>query len=196
MAQTSEQRSFIVSLVKVPELNKQGKMRQGVKILTNQGEKWLNITKEPWLSPQAKNQSINFEVWVYNERLYGTLAGASPTAGLAGVPQGQEAPPRVAGATKAPQVNHFDQEKTTRTSIERQTAWRGACDWAAGKDVSGDEIVSVAQYGAYFIATGLNLADKEKIDREEQQAAADISSPPQREPGDDEPPPDDLSVPY
>lgn len=178
MAQTSEQRSYIVTLVKVPEINKQGKMRQGVKILTNQGEKWLNIIKEPWLSPNTKNQSINFEVWMYNDRMYGKLAGSAPTVGLP-PPQGL---PQAAGAAKAPQAGQSDQEKTTRLSIERQTSWRGACDrWAVMATGTDEEIVKTARAGAYFIATGLNLADKEKIDQEEQEAADAINQPPEEE---------------
>ena len=178
MAQTSEQRSFIVSFVKVPEVNKQGKMRQGLKILTNQGEKWLNITQEPWLSPQTKNQSVNFEVWMYNDRMYGKLAGAAPTVGL----PAQQGLPQAAQAPKSSQIGQSDQEKTTRLSIERQTAIKAACEfyanWKLGTgDISKDDevVIRFAQKVAYFISTGFNLADKEKIDREEKLAAAELA---------------------
>lgn len=197
MAQTSEQRSFIVSFVKVPELNKQQKMRQSIKVLTNQGEKWLNITQEPWLSPQVKNQSVGFEVWMYNERMYGKLVGNTntPNVGLPasqGIPQGQGPPQQSRQGPKAPQTGQSDQEKATRLSIERQTAIKAACEFYTSRLEAPDEaVLEFAQKVAYFISTGYKLADKEKIDNEERQAAADISNPPQREPGDDEPPPDD-----
>lgn len=110
-------------------------------------------------------------------------------------PQGQEAPQQPTGATKAPQTGQLDpyqEQKTTRLSIERQTAWRGACDKWTGVDIDVAAVVKTAQAGAYFIATGYNLADKEKIDDEEQEAADAINQPvdePQspREPGDDIP---------
>lgn len=197
MPQKAEIKSYIVSLVKVPQPNQSGKMRQSLKIMTNQGDKWLNLTEEPWLSPTLRGQSASFEVWVYNGKLYGKLAQKAPTAGMpSGIPAPQGQP--VPQAPKAPVADQFDREKETRLSIERQTAIKAACEFYSGlaenpqADVSDEAILGFAQKIAYFIATGFNQADTEQIKAEKAQLEGELAEPPQ---GDDEPPPQDNDVP-
>lgn len=91
-------------------------------------------------------------------------------------PQGQQAPQQ---PPKAPSAGQSDQERATRLSIERQTAWRGACDKCAGMEVACEYVVRLAQAGAYFIATGFSLADTEQIQQEKAQLESELAEPQQ-----------------
>lgn len=97
------------------------------------------------------------------------------------LPQGQQAPQQTRQAANDPQ----QEQLTTRTSIERQTAWRGACDRCVGSDVSREEVVKIAQVGAYFIATGFNLTDAEKNKQTMTELEEQLGEEP-REPGEDQ----------
>lgn len=88
-------------------------------------------------------------------------------------------PPAAPQAPKVPQPDRrLDQEKTTRLSIERQTAIKAACELFANATTPTiiDEVLDFARKATYFIATGLNLADKEQIDQAEEQLGAEITA--------------------
>lgn len=105
-------------------------------------------------------------------------------------PQGQQTPQQPRPAPNAPSAGQFDQEKTTRASIERQTAWRGACDVCAGFTHTDEQVLVLAYKAAQFIATGDVPVDHTEADK----LAEGLAESPdeQREAGEDSPNPENI----
>jgi hypothetical protein len=62
----------------------------------------------------------------------------------------------------APQPTKAGNDRNT--SIERQCAWKGACNRARGSDMTPNDIVELARQGIYFIETGNNPNDLPEYD--------------------------------
>lgn len=69
-----------------------------------------------------------------------------------------------------------------KVSIERQTAWLGACQYAAKKDINNYALIKIAQAGEHFIRTGKNLYEEQKAADDRKESYVDE---PIREPGED-----------
>lgn len=106
-------------------------------------------------------------------------------------PQGQPAPQNRPQSTKSPQ----GQVDTAQTFMNRQSAWRGACDASIrSPDCTNNEILTLAHQGLYFINTGEIPVSANKSPNFEpgfKTQIDDLQGPidepePQREPGEDE----------
>lgn len=163
---------------------------QGVVIKDGTGEIWvnLNLGEESYLAvPKGKRISVEKGViGSYNktDKDGNSVLRKSLKARLvvAGAPlQGQQAPQQPHQAANIPQAGQLDPEKATRLSIERQTSIKAACEFYASCTEATDEaVLEFARKAAYFIATGLSLADKEQTDRELKEAEAALVEEPLR----------------
>ena len=125
-------------------------------------------------TPQNLNQRCQFNLSSFQGNYQG-----SPYIGYSGFwnSTGQTAPPN---APQAPQnaLQSTNSGNGRNTSIERQCAWKGACNRARGTDMSPNDIVELARQGIYFIETGNNANALPEYDDEQG------------------PPPDDSDIPF
>jgi len=73
-----------------------------------------------------------------------------------------QAPQQPAPASNTPQQDYKAKE---RTSIERQAAFKAACEYCGRTGIAKEALVEIAKAGHYFIETGNNLYDIPKPDQ-------------------------------
>lgn len=94
--------------------------------------------------------------------------------------QAQRPPQQAAQATNAAASNR-------NTSIERQAAFKAACEYAGRRDLDPNTLIEAARAGHYFIETGNNILKVPNPDKE-------ITNPGYV--GDDPPPPPEDNIPF
>jgi len=149
-------------------------------------------------TPALINMRQQFSLSSYQ----GTLQSGQPYTGFSGfwndramVNQAPTAPPQPQQGTQQPaqrpnvpqqpQAQGIQPQSNGRdTSIERQCAFKAACNRAKETDMKPNDIIELARQGQYFIETGSNIND-----------VSDYEPNPDYV-GDNPPPPDDSEIPF
>lgn len=116
-------------------------------------------------SPEQFNQRCQFNLSTFQ----GTYEG-KPYTGYSGFwqqDQQQSLPPKKAQQPPqqaAQQPNGHQNDRNT--SIERQAAFKAACEYAGRHGLNAHSLIEIARAGHYFIETGKNFGDIPKPDKE------------------------------
>ncbi len=168
---------FSGQITKVGELKprtKANKNMQKLKIADQTGDigAWVYATQQflPGQTISANGMLKEYQGVRYID--YAKLKNSQPYQGGQWTPpQGQQAPqqtPRQAPqqATPAPNLPQQDYKAKERTSIERQAAFKAACEYCGRIGIDKEALIEITRAGHYFIETGRSSYDIPQPDPE------------------------------
>lgn len=116
-------------------------------------------------TPAQLNQRCQFSLSTfqgsYQGKPYTGYSGFWNSQAQVGQQNAPQAPPQPAPAPNVPQRDYKTKE---RTSIERQTVWKGACEYCGRAGIDKEGLLAIVKAGHYFIETGNSLYDIPKPD--------------------------------
>jgi len=161
-------------------------------IMDDNGEKHLVRLYGTMPSPAFLGQRQQFTLSTYSGKTqqgqpYNGYSGFWNSNAQVASQDARQAPQNALQSTKS-------QSEGRNTSIERQCAFKAACNRAKGTDMEPSNIIELAIQGQYFIETGSNINDLPAYPSKTPDLDPEIQEKPVW--GDDDSSPDDSEIPF